>query len=511
MTKFIAGEEAAALVNSGATLAFSGFVGFGTPDYLLKCLRDRYDKAQAPQNLCLVKAIGDSDKKGRGTDRLAAGNLIGTLISSHAGLEPALSQKIYDNQCLAYMLPYGNLVKLFRAAAAHQPGILTKIGLGTFADPRLEGSKVNDLTKTSGKDMVRLVDVDGKEYLYYKAFPIDIAFVRGTYADEEGNISFEKEGVICDQLEIAAAAHNSGGIVIAEVEDIVAKGSLNPQLVKLHRFMIDYVVKAPAAYHRQSFASDDFRPELTGVIKKPLQTLQPLPLDNRKICAHRSALELKPGYLINLGIGIPQAAAAVAAELGFADTFILSTESGVLGGVPLPGLDMGAAINPEAMYKTADILDYYDGGCLDMAILGLAEIDGAGNVNVSKFNGHVAGPGGFIDISQNTPRLIFTGTFTAGGLKETCQDGKLIILQEGKYKKFKKNVEQITFSASYANQRGQQVLIVTERAVFQLTQAGLELIEIAPGIDLQQDILEQMEFLPTISPELKVMDASLFQ
>lgn len=511
MTKFITGEEAAALVRSGVTLACSGFVGFGTPDYLLKCLRDRYDKEQMPQGLTLVKAIGDSDKKGRGTDRLAAGNMVQTMISSHAGLEPALVQKIYENQCMAYMLPYGNLVKLFRAAAAHQPGILTKIGIETFADPRLEGSKANELTRTSGEDIVRLMEIDGEEYLYYKAIPIDVAFVRGTYADEDGNISFEKEGVVCDQLELAAAAHNSGGIVIAEVEDIVARGSLDPRLVKLHRFMIDYVVVSPPEFHRQSFATDEFRPELNGITRKPLQAMKPLLLDNRKICAHRCAMELKPGYLINLGIGIPQAAASVAAELGFADKLIMSTESGVLGGVPLPGLDMGAAVNPEAMYKTADILDYYDGGCLDMAVLGLAETDCAGNVNVSKFNGHVAGPGGFIDISQNTPKIIFTGTFTAGGLKEVCKDGKLIIVQEGKYKKFKKHVEQVTFSAAYAQKRGQQVFIVTERAVFQLTEKGLELIEIAPGVDLQQDILDQMEFLPAISPALKVMDRAIFQ
>lgn len=511
MTKFITGREAAALVKDGTTLAHSGFVGFGTPEYLLKSLRDRYDESQTPNDLCLVKAIGDSDKKGRGTDRLAVGDLIRTIISSHAGLELTLQQYIYENKCLAYMIPFGTLTKLFRTTAAHQPGVLTKIGLRTFADPRLEGSKVNELTKTSGRDMVRLVEIDGEECLYYKAFPIDVAFVRGTYADEDGNISFEKEGLVCDQLEIAAAAHSSGGIVVAQVENVVSRGTLDPRLVKLHRYMVDYVVVAPPEYHRQSFATDAFRPELNGMTKKPLQAMEPLPLDNRKICAHRSAMELKPGYLINLGIGIPQAAAAVAAELGFADKLIMSTESGVIGGVPLPGLDMGAAVNPEALYKTADILDFYDGGCLDLAVLGLAEMDAEGNVNVSKFNGRVAGPGGFIDISQNTPRIVFTGTFTAGGLKEVCKGGKLVIEHEGKFKKFKKNVEQITFSAEYAKQHGQHVLVVTERAVFRLMPEGLTLIEIAPGMDLQKDVLDQMEFTPIVSPDLKEMDAGIFR
>lgn len=509
MTQVISAREAAALVHDGNTLAHSGFVGFGLPDYLLEALQERYEHTSSPKNLTLIKIIGDSDKKGHGSDRLAAEGLVRTLISSHAGLEPDFSRSIQENKCLAYMLPLGVLLKLFRAQAAHQPGVWTETGLHTFVDPRLEGGKANDRTRHEGPDLVRLTHVDGKEYLFFPALPIHICFLRGTYADEEGNISIEKEALQCDQLELAAATHNSGGIVVVQVEDIVARGTLDPRLVKLHHFMVDYVVKAPPGHHCQSLATDAFRPELTGEIKKPLAAFSPMPLSIRKICAMRAAQELSPGSLINLGIGMPQGVASAAAEMGISN-LMFSTESGVLGGIPLTGLDMGAAVNPEAIYKTADILDLYDGGCLDLAVLGLAEMDCAGNVNVSRFNGRVVGPGGFIDISQNTRHIIFLGTFTAGGLQVSCSDGALHIVQEGTYKKFKKQVEQITFSAEYALAHHQTVQVITERAVFVLTDKGLMLTELAPGIELEEDILQQMDFQPLIAPSLKRMDTSLF-
>lgn len=509
MTKIVSAAQAVSLIRDGDTLAHSGFVGFGLPDYLLAALRERYDQSQSPKNLTLVKIIGDSDKKGRGSDRLAADGLIGTIISTHAGLEPALSRYIHENKCLAYMVPLGVLLKLFRAQTAHQPGVWTQTGLQTFIDPRLEGGKVNERTLREGQDRVRLTQVDGKDYLYFPAFPINVCFLRGTYADEDGNISLEREALHCDQLELAAATHNSGGMVIVQVEDVVARGSLDPRRVVLHHFMVDYVVIAPPEYHRQSLATDAFRPELTGETKKPLAAIAPMKPSIRKICAMRAAQEVKPNDVINLGIGMPQGVASAAAEKGVAD-LMFSTESGVLGGIPLTGLDMGAAINPEAIYKTADILDLYNGGCLDVAILGLAEMDTAGNVNVSKFNGHVVGPGGFIDISQNTKHIIFVGSFTAGGLEVTYADGKLQILHEGRYKKFKKAVEQITFSADFAIAHHQQVQVITERAVFTVTTEGLMLTEIAPAIDIEKDIIQQMEFRPIISPTLTVMDASLF-
>lgn len=510
MTTFISADEAVSLIHDHATFAHSGFVGAGLPDFLLKALRDHFDRTGSPQGLTYIKSIGDSDKKGRGADRLAADGLISTIITSHTGLEPALSRYIHEEKCLAYMIPLGTLLKLFRAQAAHQPGVWTRTGLMTFIDPRLEGGKVNLRTQTEGNELVRLVEVDGKEYLYYPSLPIQVCFIRGTYADEDGNILMDKESLIADQFELAAAAHASKGIVIAQVEGIVERRSFDARRIVVPRMLVDYVVQAPPAYHCQSLARPDFLPELTGAIRTPLTALQPLPLDARKVCASRAVQELQPQALINLGIGMPQGVAAAAAEKGLADGLTFSVESGVLGGVPLTGTDMGAALNPEAICKTADMLDLYDGGCLDLAVLCLAEIDRLGNINVSKFNGHVTGPGGFIDIAQNTKRLIFMGTFTAGGLKEEISQGKLHIVHEGAYKKFKQTVEQITFSAAYAVETGQDVLIVTERAVFRLTADGLVLTEIAPGIRLEEDVLAQMDFRPRLAEPLLTMDTALF-
>ncbi len=511
MTKFVSGYEAAEKIPDHANVAVGGFCGFGSPDEVFIGIRDHFEKTGSPRDLTILKGVSVGDHGVRGSNRLAAKNLVGRVISGHVGLEPELAKMIADNQCLAYMLPLGTLTELFRAASAHRPGVLTRSGLQTFADPRLEGSKANTLTREKGEDLVTVKTVDGEECLYYKTLPIDVCVVRGTYADEDGNISMEKEALFADQMEAAAAAHNSGGIVIVQVEDIVQRGSLDPRDVKIHHFMVDYVVKASPENHTQGFDSPEFRPELTGSIRKPLSQLDPMPLNDRKVCGRRAAMELKRGSLINLGIGMPDSVAAVAAEEGFSDQFTMSIESGVLGGVPLTGLGLGACVNPEAMYKMADILDIYDGGGLDATVLGFAEMDEHGNINVSKFNGNVTGPGGFIDISQNTPNVIFIGTFTAGRLRTEYTDGKLHILQDGKYDKFKKQVEQITFSGDYAREHHQNVLVVTERAVFRLTEQGVMLTEVAPGADLKRDILAHMDFQPMISPDLTEMDQRIFR
>ena len=494
MTKFVTVQEAAALIGNNVTLAASAFGGFGSTDELYKAIRKRFLKEGAPRNLTVIKSVSIGDKATRGLNYIGLEGLIGRVITSHVGLEPAVAKLVSENKCLAYMVPLGTIMKLYRAAAAKQPGILTDIGLDTCCDPRLEGGKANAITVEQGPDIVSLMNIDGRDYLFYKTIPIDVCLIRGTYADETGTISMEKEAVSNEELELAAATHDSGGIVIVQVEDIVPQGTLDPRLVKLHHFMVDYVVKAKPENHRQGFDRDEFRPELTGATRVQIDALDPMPLNDRKICGRRALMELRPGSLVNLGIGMPQTVAAVAAEENVADQITLSIESGVLGGVPLQGLGIGATINPEAMYKMPDILDIYDGGGLDMSVLGLAEIDTYGNVNVSKFNGHVVGPGGFIDISRNTPKVIFVGTFLAG-----------------KQKKFKNKVEQVTFSGKYSIEHGQQVVVATERAVFRLTRDGLMLTEIAPGFNLEKDILENMEFRPVISPDLKEMDPRIFQ
>ena len=510
MSQFVSAREAIKQIPDNATVAMGGFCGFGSPDELLIAMRERFLETGSPRDLTLLKGVSVGDKAQRGGSRIALDGLVKKVICSHVGLEPALAKMIEENRCLAYMIPLGTVTELLRAAAANKPGVLTRCGLETFADPRLEGSKANTLTAEKGEDIVSLLHVGGEDCLFYPTIPVDVCIIRGTYADRKGNIVLDHEALQAEQLEAAEAAHSSGGIVIVQVEDILDK-DFDPRTVKLHHFMVDYIVKAQPENHIQGYDTDAFRPEICGETRKPLDAAPAvMPLNDRKVCGRRAAMELKKGALINLGIGMPDSVAAVADEEGLADQFTLSIESGVLGGVPLSGLGLGASTNPEAIYKMPDILNIYDGGGLDMAVLGLAEIDQQGNVNVSKFGGRVTGPGGFINIAQNTPTVIFIGTFTAGGLKTSYEGGRWNLLQEGRAVKFKQRVEQITFSGRYAVRTGKKVLVVTERAVFRLTERGLMLEEIAAGADLERDILAHMEFTPLISKELKRMDERIF-
>lgn len=510
MKKVISAGAAAKLIPDDARVAIGGFLGFGCPEEVLKAIRKNYDEVGHPKNMTLIKGVSIGDKGERGINRLAAEGLLKCVICSHFGLEPGIAKMAAENKFFSYMLPLGTITDWFRAVASHKPGLTTYVGLGTFVDPRIEGAKGNELTKEKGGDIVSLMELNGKECLYYETAPLHACVIRGTYADEDGNISLEREAIHGDQLEIAAATHNSGGIVIVQVEKIVNRGTLDPRDVKIHGFMVDYVVVAKPENHPQTFTSDVYQPELTGDVRIPLDAVGKMPLQERKICGRRAALELKQNTLVNLGIGMPDAVAAVAAEEGISSEFTLSIESGVLGGVPLGGLALGGSINPEAFYKMPDILNVYDGGGLDMAVLGLAEMDEAGNLNVSKFNGKVMGPGGFINIVQHTPFVIFTGTFTAGKSDIRVENGKLHIVKDGNVLKFKKNVEQITFSGEMAIKKKQKVMIVTERAVFLWTEKGLMLTEYAPGVDVEKDIIGKMEFRPLISHALKEMDQAIF-
>ena len=330
MTQFITPVEAARLVGDDMTLAVSGHAGFGTPDGLFKALHDRYDEEGHPRNVTLVKIAGTGDGGQRGGDRLAADGLIGTIITSHFGMEKKLADKVAANQCLAYVVPAGTILALYRAIAAGHKGVWTDIGLHTLADPRLDGSKANEKTVREGKDIVRLVSFDGDDYLYYPTFPIQVCFIRGSLADEDGNISLQREAMIGEQLEVAEATHNSGGIVVVQVEDVVLRGSLDSRLVKIHHFLVDYVVVPRPKYHVQSFSTHGYRPELSGEGRKSIQSLPPHPLDNRKICARRAAMELKKGDVMNLGIGIPEIIGSVAAEEGFGPSLTLAADSGII-------------------------------------------------------------------------------------------------------------------------------------------------------------------------------------
>lgn len=510
MSKVVSAEYAVSLIKDNMTLGIGGFVGSGVPEELLIGLKERYEKEQSPKDLTLFHCAAVGDGKSRGANHLGAEGLSKKLICAHIGLEPELNKLVVENKIAAYMIPQGVTAHLLRAISGKKPGVLTHVGLKTYADPRLEGCKANQAAIDSGEEVVSLIDIDGKDYLLYKSFPIDICFIKGSIGDTQGNISLEKEAVFSDQLEMANATRNSGGIVIAQVEQLVEAGTLKAADVKVHGFMVDYVVIGKKENNLQVWVSEDYRPELSGEHKIPLDEIEPMKLNHRKVCGRRGALELKKNCLINLGIGIPDAVAAVAAEEGLSNDITLSIESGALGGVPVGGIGIGATVNPESIYKQPDIFDVYDGGGIDITFLGAAEIDAQGNVNVSKFGGKVVGPGGFINISQNSKKVCFTGTFTARGLKTEMKDGKLIIANEGSEVKFKNEIEQVTFSAEYASETGQEVLYITERAVFKLTEKGIMLTEIAPGIDIEKDILPYMEFKPLIADEIKLMDERIF-
>lgn len=512
MSKIITAAQAAALVKDGCTLTTTGFNGFGCPEDLIMSLAEHYDQTGHPRDVTLVKCTSQGDGKGRGVSHLAAKEgLFKELILTHMGYDPGLRKLVQEEKVTCYMLPLGNMMQLFRAIAGGLPGAIATTGIGTFADPRNGGGKANQKTMACGKNVVSLLELEGRECLFYPAFPIDICFIRATYGDEAGNLSIREEAMNVEQFEVAAAVHNSGGIVIAQVDKIVRRGTIPAKEVLIHGFMVDYIVEGRPEYSKQSFETDLFRPEIAGLAVTPSAGFAPLAMGPRKICCRRAAMELRPGSLINLGIGMPGGIGSVADEEGISDLFTLSMECGPLGGIPLGGIDFGAAVNPEAMYRMADILQIYDGGALDMAVLGFAEADQFGNVNAHSFHGRTVGPGGFIDITQNAKKLCFIGTFTAGKQEVGLKDEGLVIHTQGPQKKFLQQVEAITFSGREALRKRQEVLYITERAVFRLEERGLTLIEIARGVDLQADILDQMEFAPVIPDDLRMMDHRLFR
>ena len=490
----------------GATVTFGGFAnGLMHPEEIMAALEDA-GRGGHLRDLKIVYASGQGDSADRGLNHLAVDGLCKTIIGGHWGLAPKLGKLALENKVAAYNLPQGVISELFREIAARRPGVITHVGLDTFVDPRLEGGKINQAACEAG-DVVKLIELEGEEKLFYSSFPIDVAVIRATYADEHGNCTFEKEGIYAEAVAQAQAAHNSGGKVIVQVEEVVSYGCLDTRLIRLPGIYVDAVVVAEPRHHMQTFGTQ-YNPAFSGEIRIPLDAIAPLPMSERKIIARRSAMELVPHAVTNLGIGMPEGVAAIAAEEGLTG-MILTTEVGAVGGVPAGGLDFGAATNVDCILEQPVQFDFYDGGGLDVAFLGLAQMDKMGNINVSKFGPKVAGCGGFINITQNAKKVVYCGTFTAGGLKVAVNDGRLSIIQEGRVRKLINQVEQVTFAGSYAMKHRQPVLYVTERAVFELTEDGVELKEIAPGIDIQKDVLDQMDFVPVIK-DVKVMDERIF-
>ena len=451
-------------------------------------------------------AGGIGDGKDRGLNRLGHEGLLQRVIGGHFGLIPRIEKLALDNRIAAYNFPEGVITHLYRNIAAGKRGALSKIGLETFVDPRIEGAKINE---AATEDLVTLITVNDDDLLYFSGFPINVAFIRGTTADPEGNISLEREALSLENLSLAMAAKNSGGIVVCQVERLAQRNSIDARHVRIPGFMVDCVVRAEPEYHMQNY-EEQYNPALSGEIKAPLETLPPLPLDERKIVTRRAAMELQPQAIVNLGLGIASSIGNITNEEKIADQIMLTVDPGVYGGVPLAGHGFGAALNYVATIDHSTQFDFIDGGGIDIACLGFAECDGRGNVNASRFANRISGCGGFINISQNSKKVIFVGTFTSGGTETEIDNGSLHIRKEGKYRKFVDKVAQVTFSGIRAGRQHRKVIFVTERCVLALRENGLELVEYAPGIDLDKDILAQLPFEPIITNP-RLMDSRLFR
>ncbi len=504
--QFLDAAQACAQVPDHSTIGLiGGGGGLVEASLLHEHMERRFLETGKPEGLTCIHALGIGDRESRGMNRFAHQGMVRKVIGGHWVWSPRMQQLARENKIEAYVLPGGVIMQLMREVAAKRPGLITHVGMGTFVDPRKEGGRMNEAAQET---LVEQISIDGKEYLRYLPIPIDVALLKGSVADNDGNISLDEEPANLDIYAMAAAAHNSGGKVIFQVRRKVSKGSLSARSVRIPSAIVDVVVVDPE--QRQSYEIV-YDPSISGEQWNENLELNAPQFSVRLAIARRAQQELREGAVINFGFGIPDQVAAMLAAEGTDDRYYQTIEHGTYGGKLLSGTLFGYAINPSCMIDAPSQFDFYSGGGLDIAFLGFGQIDREGNVNVSKLDGVTVGPGGFIDIAQNARKVVFCGTFDAKGAKFQTGDGNLRLVQKGQIRKLVQQVDQITFSGKQAQTQNQEVLYVTERGTFQLHEDGLELIEIAPGIDLKQDILEQMDFQPLMKTTPKTMNPSIFK
>ena len=509
----LTGAEAARLIGDSAVITISSSSGLGCPDAVLKAIGQRYAETGAPANLTTLHPIAAGDMYGiKGIDHLCRPGqlrrvLAGSYPSGSSKLDPPLIRGlIHSDQIQALNIPYGVLFQMHRAASTGQPGVLTEVGLGTYADPRLEGAKMNAVTE----DFVQLMKIDGNDYLFYPAVKVDVAIIRATAADPYGNLSYQEECSTLGALDQAYAAHNNGGIVIAQVKRL-SDAQLPTQAVRIPGILVDAIVVDPDQMQTTQTLYD---PALSGEIHRDLDDIEPVEFGLEKVIARRAAAELQVNAIVNLGFGISAAIPRVLLEEGHAEDVTWVIEQGAVGGFPATGFAFGCALNPQALVQSADQFTLLQGGGFDVAMLSFLEVSGAGDVNVSYLAArpHVtAGVGGFSDIVTRAPKIVYSGYFTAGRKDIQITDGKLNIVSDGTVAKFVPEIAQISFSGEMARRRRQEVLYITERCVIELTEDGLTVIEIAPGVDLETDVLGKSGVPLLVSPDLQLMSPALFR
>lgn len=506
---FVSAQEAASMIEDGKTVATIGMTLVSASETILKAIEKRFLETGSPNQLTLVHSCGQSDRD-RGIQHFSHDGMLARIIGGHWGLQPKMMKLIAENKMLAYCLPQGQFAQLYRSMAGGEPGKITKVGLGTFVDPRLGGGKMNEITMNA-PDIVDVITIDGEEYMRYKPIPLDYCIIRGTYVDENGNLSTEEEAMQLEVLSAVFACKKFGGKVIAQAKYKVAAGSIHCKKVTVPGIFIDAVVMCdnPEEDHRQthSFAYD---PAYCGNIKVPVEKSDVLPMSVRKLIGRRALMELTTDDVLNVGTGIPNdVVGPILAEEEVQEEVTITVESGIYGGIPMGGVDFGIAKNNFALLRHDDQFDYYNGAGVDVTFMGAGQIDAQGNVNATRLGVNPTGAGGFIDITTNAKHVVFCSTFTGKGLECSFEDEKLHINQEGKLIKFVNKLQQISYNGEIARKKGQKMHYVTERAVFELRPEGLTLTEIAPGIDLQTQVLDLMEFKPLISKDLKIMNPAI--